>query len=363
MLAVRDLTATRAPERRLLAQADELRGGMEELQASYERLLERGRELDDRVADLDRLNDELRRLDGMKSQLLANVSHELQTPLVSIRGYTEMIVKERLGPVTDEQRKGLELSLRNIDRLISMIDGLLEFSRLEREAGALDLSTFPLAELLEECRETLQPRMDERGIHWSVHMPPPGPTIHGDRAKLGQVLFNLASNAVKFNRDGGHVEIVVDRKDPEHARVQVRDTGRGISQADLDRIFERFYRADVEERDVEGTGLGLAIVRNLLRLHGCTIRAESRPGEGATFTFTLPLAEQNGAGQHGGDEAESGDLRDGPPVERGGSRSGVTREGRKPATGPDPVDPIASGEAVPAPGTQTRRPRLRIIRH
>jgi len=360
LIACRDRTDARAPERRLAAQAEALQASLDELRGSYRQLEQRDLERSERAGSIERLNAELRRLDEMKSQLLANVSHELQTPIVAIKGYTDMIAKGRLGPVNPEQRRGLEHALRNIDRLISMIDGLLEFSRLERQVGGLDLSEFPLAALVEECRATHQPRMDERGISWHAAVDDPGLIVHGDRDKLRQVLDNLVGNAVKFNRDGGRVEVAAERKDDAFARVRVRDTGPGIPPEDLERVFDRYYRAGADDGGPKGTGLGLAIARSLLRLHGCSVRAESRPGEGATFTFTLPLAEPGAARTTAADPGE-------PAGERPDADDEVDRT---PA-----ADPVAEPEPGPhgpsGAGSTTRRatddrdgarPRLRIIR-
>ena len=140
IVACRDVTERRRSERELQEQAEKLQLSKVELEQSYRKLNEVNSKLEARGEELDRLNQELRRLDQMKSDLIGNVSHELQTPLVSIRGYTEMILKERLGPISEEQRKGLSLSLKNIDRLIAMIDNLLAFSRTDPDLRNLKLS-------------------------------------------------------------------------------------------------------------------------------------------------------------------------------------------------------------------------------
>jgi two-component system phosphate regulon sensor histidine kinase PhoR len=332
MLACRDTTATRHGEDALAHRADELRMEMETLQEAHRKLEASNEDLDRQRSELEEFNQELRKLDVMKSNLLANVSHELQTPLVSIRGYTEMILRGRLGDISEEQRKGLELSLRNIDRLIAMIDNLLEFSRMQREEGELTLEDFPLAGVIDECRELLRPKLERRRITCGVSLDDPDLVVHADRDKIQQVFLNLLTNAIKYNRDGGRVEVHARKTSHGLASIQVRDTGIGIATEDLDRIFDRFYHADQDR----GTGLGLSIVRNILRLHGCTIRATSRKGDGTVFTFTLPLGERR-------EHPDEPDAADGPA-------NGKPGAGQPPDDGGDPPD--EDGDP----------PRLRIIR-
>jgi signal transduction histidine kinase len=183
--------------------------------------------------------------------------------------------------------------MRNIDRLIGMIDNLLAFARMDQGATDLEVRDFPLHEVVDESLEILKGRMEARGIHTSVRLPEPEAIVRADRQKVLQVFLNVVGNAVKYNRDGGAIEIAAVNSPPGYVSVRVRDTGIGIAREDLDRIFDRFYRAEgAEER---GTGLGLPIVRGLLELHGCSIRAESEPGRGSAFTFTLPAAAASSA--------------------------------------------------------------------
>jgi signal transduction histidine kinase len=242
----------------------------------------------------------------MKSALLANVSHELQTPLVSIKGYTEMILKGRLGSVTEEQKRGLEISLRNIDRLIGMIDNLLSLARSEKETP-LQVSSFPLWDLVEECAELVRSQAEARKITLTTSYMTEDLTVKADRARISQVFFNLLSNAIKFNKDGGQIQLTVRRGKRGYLIVEVRDTGVGIPSDSLERIFDRHYKVPRPGgAPPEGAGLGLSITRDILRLHGCTVRADSKPDEGSVFTFTLPLAasapeSEAGGSQEGGE--------------------------------------------------------------
>jgi len=325
MLAVRDVTAVEAARRAQGEEAEQWRQRHETVVASYATLSALHDELSLRRLEAERLNAELRTLDGMKSDLLANVSHELQTPLVSVRGYTEMILKERLGSINDEQKKGLTLSLKNIDRLIAMIDNLLAFARVDRESGELKLSSFPVAGVADEALAVLKEKIEAKGLRVTRHVDDPALTVRADRDKILQVFLNLIGNAVKFSRERGSIEVVAARGKPGFVLVQVCDTGIGIPKEDLERVFDRFYQAgEGAERRKEGTGIGLAIVRNILQLHGCVVHATSELGQGTVVSFTLPLAEEKTAALS------------------------------TPAPPAAPVAPAKTGEV--------ERPRLRIIR-
>lgn len=335
LVTLRDVSAQRAVERRLQEDALEIRKGKETLEAAYAELARVHADVKKRSDDLDRLNGELKTLDRMKSELLANVSHELQTPLVAIRGYTEMILKERLGSITEEQRKGLSLSLRNIDRLIALIDELLAFARAERGKDPLHPSDFPVSPLLDETAELLAEKMRAKRVSLEREVDPPDLAVRADRDKILQVFVNLVSNAVKYNREGGTVRIAVRRGRPGYLEAEVRDTGVGIPEEDLARIFDPFERgSDETAAREEGTGVGLSIVKRILRRHGCAIDVRSREGEGTRFTFSLPEA-----GAEAGPEDEPAE-RPGPP---------------RPPDPPGPSEPPANGGRVDGP-------RLRIIR-
>ncbi|MBI3450959.1 MAG: hypothetical protein HY049_18845 [Acidobacteria bacterium] len=289
LFILKDVTAERAREEELRAVAVEASGAREGIESVHQDLLLANEGLERRLADLVRLNRQLKGLDEMKSNLLANVSHELQTPLVSIRGYTEMMLKGRLGAVTGEQDKGLRVALRNIDRLIALIDGLLTFARAEKESEKLRIESFALRPLVDETVDLLKEPAAAKKVRISVLFPSGDLVVRGDRDRLAQVFINLLSNAVKYNQDGGSVVVEVGKGTRAQARIEVKDTGIGIPRDDLERIFDRYYRTGPAREEKEGSGLGLAITKDILRLHGCMIRADSEPGKGSTFSFTLPL--------------------------------------------------------------------------
>ncbi len=291
IITARDVTRRVDSEQELRRSVEELRRAKAELECACRDLAATQKEVAERNEQLVRLNAELRSLDEMKSNLLANVSHELHTPLVSIKGYTEMVLKRRLGPLTPEQERGLGVALKNIDRLIEMIDNLLSFSRLEQGETQLRLEDVPLWQIIDEAIELVGERIRKKSITVTTQYETDELVVRGDRVKIGQVLVNLLTNAVKFNRDGGRITLTARKGPKGFLEVEVADTGSGIPKDALGKIFERFYQADTSpRRRYEGTGIGLSIVRDILRLHGCTIRVASEVGEGSVFTFTLPQA-------------------------------------------------------------------------
>lgn len=342
MLACRDLTEQRLSEQQLQAQAEQLQLSKVELEQAYHRLNEMNAQLQARGEELDRLNQELLRMNEMKTDLLSNVSHELQTPLVSIRGYTEMTLMERLGPITEEQRYGLNLSLKNIDRLISMIDNLLAFTRTEPGLGNLKLTHFNLKPLVEEAIDLLRDKMEAKRLQLSVAIQGQDLSLYADRDKILQVFLNLLSNAIKYNHQEGRIGIAAAPGKPGYATVRVSDSGVGIPREELGRIFDRNYQVRRGGEKPEGSGIGLSIVRDILRLHGCTIHAESEEGRGAQFVFTLPLDEDQGEQDSAPDERAELEM----PGSEVGSRSASHRAG------------LQQERATRA----TRVPRFRIIR-
>lgn len=355
VVAIRDLTEERESQRRLQQHTEELQLSKVRLEQSYRKLDAMNRELQEQTADLDSLNQELRKLDEMKSNLLGNVSHELQTPLVSIRGYTEMILKSRLGPITDEQRKGLDLCLRNIDRLISMIDNLLVFTRSGPEVGRLQLARFALRPLIEEAAEMLRDKMRARAIGFSLEMDDDELAVHADRDKVQQVFLNVMSNAIKFNRDGGTISIQVRAGRSGFVDVRVEDTGVGIPAEALERVFDRNYQVTRDPgQKPQGSGIGLSIVRDILRLHGCRISAESEEQHGTRFLFNLPATSQ-------AVEPPSPARPEQPPADTGTSEPAVDPEADvlidELLTEPDPGTAADDPTEPPTP-----RPRFRVIR-
>lgn len=225
-----------------------------------------------------------------RKEFVGNVSHELKTPLCSIQGYILTLLD---GGLEDPEinRKYLEQSQKNIDRLINIVKDLEDISRLE--AGTLELyrERFDLLPLVGEIMQSLEMQADERRITLISDSGPLAQMIvDADRARIAQVLINLLSNSVKYGREGGRTRVrYVDMFDK--VMVEVQDNGIGLTSEQLPRVFERFYRVDKSRsRAVGGTGLGLAIVKHILEAHRETITVRSSPDIGTTFSFTLTKA-------------------------------------------------------------------------
>lgn len=230
---------------------------------------------------------ELRRLEAVRKEFVANVSHELRTPLASIKALVETL---EAGAI-DERDVAVDFLGRivgEVDRLAALVDELLDLARLESGRITLRLETLEPAELIGRGAERLKPQTERARLALVVDVPEGLPAVRADRSRVEQVLLNLIHNAIKFTPAGGVITVRAQVVDGV-LRVSVRDTGVGISEQELPRIFERFYKEDKARRS-EGTGLGLAIAKHIVLAHGGTISVESRRGAGATFYFTLPLA-------------------------------------------------------------------------
>jgi signal transduction histidine kinase len=286
LLVVRDVTHHRATERRLEADAVAMTRSREALQRAYEELSAVHRDLEKKSGELDRVNRELLELDRARAQLLTDVSHELQTPLVSIRGYTQMVLEGRLGRVNDEQRRGLEVALRNVERMVEMIGNLLGLARAER-SSPLEGEPVELAGALHDALERAHAAAVRRGVRLEMRPVPAGLSVLAEREAFGQVLDNLLGNAIKFNRSGGSVSVAVRPGPGDAVTLEVTDTGVGIAPDERERIFERFYRGRGAAA-TPGTGIGLALVRSVVLRHGGRVEVESAPGQGSTFRVTWP---------------------------------------------------------------------------
>jgi signal transduction histidine kinase len=245
-------------------------------------------------ANLNRMNDELRRLYGElemasrhKSEFLAHMSHELRTPLNAIIGFSQVLQQRLFGAINAKQEEYLDDIISSGNHLLSLINDVLDLSKVEAGQVGLDVAAFSLREALERGAVTLSVRAANNGVGLSVELAPDVDIIDGDERRIRQVVFNLLSNAVKFTPPGGHVIVTSARVDGE-VQVAVADTGPGIAAEDHERIFEQFQQTDVGVGQRDGTGLGLTLSRRLVELHGGRIWVESGPGQGSRFVFTLP---------------------------------------------------------------------------
>ena len=222
-----------------------------------------------------------------KSEFLANMSHELRTPLNAVIGFSEVLGQGIFGDVNEKQKEYLEDILSSGKHLLSLINDILDLSKIE--AGRMDLepSTFSLANALDSGLMIVRERASRHGISLKAAVPPDLPPVVADERKVKQILFNLLSNAVKFTPDGGRIDVRVAAENGD-VRIDVQDTGIGIAPEDQSRIFTEFQQVG-RERSREGTGLGLTLSKRYVELHGGRLWVESTPGKGSTFSFTLPL--------------------------------------------------------------------------
>jgi signal transduction histidine kinase len=233
-----------------------------------------------------RMSSELESLERLRRELIANVSHELKTPISALRAHLENLLDgvERPDPET------LQIMLAQSERLGRLVDQLLDLSQLESGDVPLERGRVELAPLVAEVLSEIEVARPDRGVRLADAVPEDIPPVFADRERVHQVLFNLLDNAVRFTPAGGRVTVSASRHDGS-VDVAVADTGPGISAEDLSRVFERFYRVDrSRSRDDGGTGIGLAIARSVVEAHGGRIWVESEPGRGSTFTFELPAA-------------------------------------------------------------------------
>ncbi len=232
---------------------------------------------------------ELRRLERVRQDFVANVSHEFRTPLTAIQGFAETL----LGGALDDpanRRHFVEIIRDHAARLARLTEDLLELSRIE--AGKMEMEFRPteIARLVEACLETSRLKAAAKSIALGSRLPADLPPVRGDAHRLQEVLLNLLDNAIQYTAAGGGVEVSAAREE-QMVAITVSDTGVGIPQAEQGRIFERFYRVDAaRSREAGGTGLGLSIARHIVDAHGGRIWVESAVGEGSRFHFTVPVA-------------------------------------------------------------------------
>lgn len=240
------------------------------------------------IDDRKRAEAEVREAGRVKSEFVSNVSHELRTPLNAIIGYSTLLRNELYGPLVEAQRQPMEGVLKNAKDLLSLINDLLDLSKIESGKRSVDLGSVDLAVLLEEIVSGMQPLIDKKSLSVAFRMAPL-PQIESDLNKLKQIFVNLISNAVKFTEKGGITILAAGRPEEEGIEISVQDTGIGIPPNELPRIFEAFHQADATStRKFGGTGLGLAIVKELVRLLKGRIAVESVVDGGSTFTVFLP---------------------------------------------------------------------------
>jgi len=243
--------------------------------------------------------------DRLKTEFIGTVSHELRTPMTSIKGFTQLLTMGNLGPVNETQKEFLNIIQSNAERMIAIINDLLDITKIETGSVELEIRPIHVAETLSKVLLDLQAKVHERQQTLTLSLPAGLPLVRADAHRFNQILFNLVSNAVKYTPRGGSITIEArevsaeavpeDERDGlrpgRYIQIDVRDTGVGIAPDDVPRIWERFYRTENPLKvEAGGTGLGLSLVKPLVRLLGGRIWVESQINVGSTFSFVLPAA-------------------------------------------------------------------------
>lgn len=247
-----------------------------------------------------RLFEQVRRANDAKTEFISFVSHELKQPMTSIKGYTDLMIKGAAGELNDAQRSFLETVRSNADRMNKLVSDLLDVSRIESGRMRLDVGVVSIQQVIEDALRTIRGQIEAKKQRLELDIASDLPPVKADRDRLVQILTNLVSNAHKYTPEGGRIAIRAERWSNGQGRKEeamlalcaVSDTGIGISPADQERLFTKYFRADDPAvHSVAGTGLGLIITKSLVELHGGEIWVESELGKGSTFTFTIPIAE------------------------------------------------------------------------
>lgn len=266
------------------------------------KVAERTIELERKSMELEEANKELKVLDQLKSEFLANMSHELRTPMNSIIGYTQLLIDGVDGPINDDQKESLKKVERNAEHLLSLINDILDLSKIEAGKMVLELKPLALEVVVKDTVDTILPLAEDKRQELVVDIAEHLPQIMGDADKLRQILINLLNNAIKFTPRNGIITLHAEPwqgSPPAHLDsgkayllISVQDTGIGIKEEDLDRLFGEFVQLDASaSRKYGGTGLGLSITKRLVEMHHGAIWVESEYGKGSTFSFVIPFAE------------------------------------------------------------------------
>ena len=257
---------------------------------------------------------ELRKVENYRREFIGNVSHELKTPIFSIQGFSETLLD---GALEDEsvRRAFVEKIERNAGRLRHLARDLAEIARIETGELKMTVTTFALRPLVQEVVESLEPAARAKEVSLQERLPEGLPPVEGDRERLRQVLTNLVDNAIKYNNEGGSVEVSARQVSGGTVKTYVVDDGIGVAPEHIARLTERFYRVDQSRsRSQGGTGLGLAIVKHILGAHGSELTVSSRPDHGSTFGFTLPAAPERGRACERGEKEKQESERGARPA-------------------------------------------------
>ncbi len=236
-------------------------------------------------------NEELKSLDELKNNIISNVSHELRTPLVAIRGYIEIILSGKSGRLTDAQDRQLSIAIKNIERLVEIIENMLSVSRLHSGIEKFDFNIYDLRTIVKEACEIGKKYCAEKNIELKLCMTDQILIVKVDKLKIFQSLKNIIDNSIKFTEKKGKINVSASLSEKEgFAEIAVEDTGIGIKEKDLDKIFDNFFQGDSStKKKYGGSGIGLNICKEIIKQHNGTISASSIFGQGTKIIITLPL--------------------------------------------------------------------------
>ena len=237
--------------------------------------------------------EKLKNADTLRRELIANISHDLRSPLASIQGYLETVLMKESSLSEAQRHKYLEVGLKNTRRLNALVGALFELSKLDAKQVEPHFEKFSIAELVQDVVMQFQPQAERSHVTLTAELDGPLPMVYADIALVERAISNLIDNAIRHTPEGGNVRIVPKNADASHVSVAVSDTGQGIPEEELSRVFERFYRVEKSRTpdNKGGAGLGLAIARRIFELHGSQLSVQSAVNQGTTFRFVLPTSE------------------------------------------------------------------------
>lgn len=243
----------------------------------------------DMASQIESMLEELKKAENLRREFVANVSHELRTPLTSIRTYAETIYEDNDIP-KDTEEEFLRVIINESDRMTKIVQDLLDLSRFDSGNRKLNIEEFSIERSVRDVYTAVALEAKKRDHVLNLELEWKMPMIKGDRPRIEQVLMNIVSNALKYTPDGGRIDIFGTSLGT-NIIIRIEDTGIGIPKADLERVFDRFYRVDkARSRESGGTGLGLSIAKEIIAMHGGNISIESEPGKGTSVTVTLPIS-------------------------------------------------------------------------
>ncbi len=268
---------------------------MENTEAKIEALsqaLERERQTRERLeAELAEARAAAEAAEQARQEFISLVTHELRVPMTSIKGYSDLLLKGVMGPLTDMQRTYMGVIRINVERMARMVSDLSDINKIEGHRLKLEIDAVPIAEAVEAALRPYRARIEEKNQTLTVNVPDTLPPVRANRERLVQIVGNLVSNAHNYTPEGGQITITASTEG-NTVHLAVQDNGIGILEEEQPRVFEKFFRAsDEETRQIPGNGLALHVTKLLVELQGGRIWFESRRGEGSTFHITLPTAE------------------------------------------------------------------------